>query len=133
MAYGRDKLARKGLDAVVVNDVARPGIGFDATDNEVTIVTADGERPVPRADKATIARAILQVADGSSTRPRRPRGGGGLMASVDEGSDAAPAATRSTPRPRSPGALAAAVRRVAEVREELLDDLLVCISPRATC
>ncbi len=28
--YGRDKLARKGLDAVVVNDVSQAGIGFDA-------------------------------------------------------------------------------------------------------
>ena len=30
LAYGRDKLARKGLDAIVVNDVSQPGIGFDA-------------------------------------------------------------------------------------------------------
>src|SRR5829696_3206007 len=47
LAYGRDKLNRKGLDAVVVNDVARPGIGFDGAENEVTIVTGDGERHVP--------------------------------------------------------------------------------------
>ena len=30
VAYGRDKLERKGLDAVVVNDISRPDIGFDA-------------------------------------------------------------------------------------------------------
>src|SRR5581483_6763810 len=47
VAYGRDKLARKGLDAVVVNDIARADIGFDTADNEVTIVTADGETHVP--------------------------------------------------------------------------------------
>ena len=41
---GRGKLERKGLDAVVVNDISRPEIGFDAPDNEVTIVTAAGER-----------------------------------------------------------------------------------------
>ena len=40
---------RKGLDAIVVNDVARPDIGFDAADNEVTIVTAGGERARRRA------------------------------------------------------------------------------------
>ena len=40
VAYGRGKLERKRLDAVVVNDIGRPGIGFDAPDNEVTIVTA---------------------------------------------------------------------------------------------
>ncbi len=59
--YGRGKLARKQLDAVVVNDVARPGIGFDAADNEVTILSASGERHVPRAAKAEVADAILDA------------------------------------------------------------------------
>jgi len=62
VAYGRDKLERKGLDAVVVNDVGRPGIAFDAGENEVTIVTAEGERHVPRASKAEIAQAVLDAA-----------------------------------------------------------------------
>ena len=35
LAYGRDKLERKKLDAVIVNDVSGAGIGFDAADNEV--------------------------------------------------------------------------------------------------
>jgi len=56
---GRAKLRRKGLDAIVVNDVSAPGTGFDAEDNEVTIVTRDGERHVPRAPKAEIAAAVL--------------------------------------------------------------------------
>jgi phosphopantothenoylcysteine decarboxylase/phosphopantothenate--cysteine ligase len=59
VAYGRDKLARKGLDAVVVNDISRPDIGFDSASNEVTIVVAGGEREVPRASKAEVARAVL--------------------------------------------------------------------------
>ena len=54
--YGRAKLARKGLDAIVVNDVAEPGIGFDAPDNEVTILVAgDTERHVTRTSKAAVA------------------------------------------------------------------------------
>src|SRR4051812_29529261 len=61
VAYGRGKLVRKGLDAVVVNDIARADIGFDSTDNEVTIVTAGGERHVPTASKDEIARVILDV------------------------------------------------------------------------
>jgi phosphopantothenoylcysteine decarboxylase/phosphopantothenate--cysteine ligase len=61
VAYGRGKLERKGLDAVVVNDVAAPGIGFDTADNEVTIVTVSGDHPVPRAAKADIARTILDT------------------------------------------------------------------------
>ena len=44
LRYGADKLARKGLDAIVVNDISRPEIGFDAGDNEVTILTRDGRR-----------------------------------------------------------------------------------------
>jgi phosphopantothenoylcysteine decarboxylase/phosphopantothenate--cysteine ligase len=59
LEYGRDKLARKGLDAIVVNDVGQVGIGFDAPDNEVTIITPDGERHVPRAAKAEVARTLL--------------------------------------------------------------------------
>jgi phosphopantothenoylcysteine decarboxylase/phosphopantothenate--cysteine ligase len=61
VAYGREKLARKDLDAVVVNDVGAPGIGFDAAQNEVTIVTPDAERHVPRASKAEVADAILDA------------------------------------------------------------------------
>ncbi len=61
LGYGREKLARKGLDAIVVNDVGQAGIGFDAPDNEVTIITADGERHVARAAKSEVARALLDV------------------------------------------------------------------------
>jgi phosphopantothenoylcysteine decarboxylase/phosphopantothenate--cysteine ligase len=63
LEYGRDKRQRKGLDAVVVNDVSQPGIGFDATDNEVTIVTAAGDEAVPRGTKAEVARAILATVE----------------------------------------------------------------------
>jgi phosphopantothenoylcysteine decarboxylase / phosphopantothenate---cysteine ligase len=59
LGHARGKLERKRLDAVVLNDVSRQGIAFDAPDNEVTIVTADGERHVPQASKAEVARAIL--------------------------------------------------------------------------
>ena len=59
LAQAREKRTRKGLDAVVLNDVSRPQIGFDTPDNEVTVVTAEGETAVPRAPKREIARAIL--------------------------------------------------------------------------
>jgi len=61
LAYGREKLVRKGLDAIVVNDISRADIGFDAAQNEVTIITAEGEHAVPRGAKAAVARAILEV------------------------------------------------------------------------
>lgn len=60
VAYGRAKLERKHLDAVVVNDISQPGVGFDAPENEVTIVLADGaERRLPRASKGHIAEGVL--------------------------------------------------------------------------
>jgi phosphopantothenoylcysteine decarboxylase / phosphopantothenate---cysteine ligase len=61
LAYGREKLARKSVDAVVINDIARTDIGFEGSHNEVTIVTAAGERHVPRTSKAEVARAVLQT------------------------------------------------------------------------
>jgi phosphopantothenoylcysteine decarboxylase / phosphopantothenate---cysteine ligase len=57
----RGKLERKGLDAVVLNDISRDDIGFDAADNEVTIVTASGEVHVPQAGKGEVAGAILDA------------------------------------------------------------------------
>ncbi len=58
--YGLAKLERKGLDAVVVNDISAPGIGFDSSDNEVTILAAGGTaRLVPKASKERVAQAVL--------------------------------------------------------------------------
>lgn len=59
VARARAKLERKGLDAIVVNDVSDASIGFDTEVNEVTIVERDGELPLPRATKAAVADAIL--------------------------------------------------------------------------
>ena len=55
LAHARGKLERKGLDAVVLNDVSDPSIGFDSAENEVVIVTAGRasstcrRRPRPRS------------------------------------------------------------------------------------
>jgi phosphopantothenoylcysteine decarboxylase/phosphopantothenate--cysteine ligase len=59
IAEARAKLERKGLDAVVLNDISRPEIGFDADRNEVTIVTRDEQWAVPLAAKDAVASAIL--------------------------------------------------------------------------
>jgi phosphopantothenoylcysteine decarboxylase/phosphopantothenate--cysteine ligase len=76
LAEGRRKLERKGVDAVVVNDISRPGIGFDAPDNEVAILLRDGaQRAVHRADKEQVARAVLDEVE----RLRALGGGGELQ------------------------------------------------------
>jgi phosphopantothenoylcysteine decarboxylase/phosphopantothenate--cysteine ligase len=59
LARAREKLARKGADLFVFNDVSRSDIGFDASENEVTLVSARGERALPKAPKDEIASAIL--------------------------------------------------------------------------
>jgi phosphopantothenoylcysteine decarboxylase/phosphopantothenate--cysteine ligase len=83
LEHARGKLAGKGLDAIVVNDISRSDIGFDVDANEVTILT-DGaalngagrgleasagaaqiiERHVPRTTKAEVAEAILDTVEG---------------------------------------------------------------------
>jgi phosphopantothenoylcysteine decarboxylase/phosphopantothenate--cysteine ligase len=57
--HARAKLDRKGLDAVVLNDVSQPGIGFDSDENEVVVLTRDGDHAVPRGPKSSVAAAIL--------------------------------------------------------------------------
>jgi phosphopantothenoylcysteine decarboxylase/phosphopantothenate--cysteine ligase len=69
---GRAKLARKGLDAVVVNDISRTDIGFDSGDNEVTIVSADGEWEVGRRPKAEVAAAVLDEVERLRTKAVAP-------------------------------------------------------------
>jgi phosphopantothenoylcysteine decarboxylase/phosphopantothenate--cysteine ligase len=55
----REKLANKKADLIVFNDVSRDDIGFDARDNEVVLVSPDGERRIEKAAKERIAAAIL--------------------------------------------------------------------------
>lgn len=63
LARARAKRERKRCDLIVFNDVSRSDIGFDAADNEVTIVGAAGERSVPKGAKAAVASAILDEAE----------------------------------------------------------------------
>jgi phosphopantothenoylcysteine decarboxylase/phosphopantothenate--cysteine ligase len=73
--YARGKLERKGLDAVVVNDISVSGIGFDSAENEVTIIAADGtEQRVPRARKDRVAAAVLDEVE-RIRMARKERGG----------------------------------------------------------
>jgi phosphopantothenoylcysteine decarboxylase/phosphopantothenate--cysteine ligase len=82
---GRGKLERKRLDAIVVNDISRAGIGFESEENEVTILTVDrGERRVPRSRKEHVARAVLDEVE--------------RLRALREGSDGARADTRSPAR-----------------------------------
>jgi len=59
----RRMLADKNVDLVVYNDVGREDIGFESPDNEVVLVTRDGESLVRKAPKAAIAAAILDAVE----------------------------------------------------------------------
>jgi phosphopantothenoylcysteine decarboxylase/phosphopantothenate--cysteine ligase len=60
----REKLANKRADLIVFNDVARDDVGFDALDNEVVLLSAEGERRIEKAPKERIAAAILDEVAG---------------------------------------------------------------------
>jgi phosphopantothenoylcysteine decarboxylase/phosphopantothenate--cysteine ligase len=59
VARARGKLERKGIDAIVVNDVSDSTIGFESGDNEVTVVSRSGDERLPRGSKRKVADAIL--------------------------------------------------------------------------
>ena len=53
------KLSRKSLDAIVVNDVSREGVGFDSDRNAVHIITHDEIVEVPETTKWDVAQRVL--------------------------------------------------------------------------
>jgi len=55
----RKKLASKSLDAIVVNDVSREGVGFDSHRNAVTIITRHDVVEVPETTKWEVAQRVL--------------------------------------------------------------------------
>ena len=55
----RKKLASKSLDAIVVNDVSREGIGFDSDRNAVTIISQGEVVEVPETSKWEVAHRVL--------------------------------------------------------------------------
>jgi phosphopantothenoylcysteine decarboxylase/phosphopantothenate--cysteine ligase len=55
----RKKLKSKSLDAIVVNDVSREGVGFDSDRNAVTILTESESIEVPETTKWEVAQRVL--------------------------------------------------------------------------
>ena len=61
LANARKKLESKSLDAIVLNDVSQPGIGFDSERNAVTILTHAGAETVPETSKWEVAHRVLDA------------------------------------------------------------------------
>jgi len=63
VAHAREKLRRKGCDLVVANDVSDETIGFNADDNRVTLIFADGRTvDLPKMPKTQLAEKLVGVA-----------------------------------------------------------------------
>jgi phosphopantothenoylcysteine decarboxylase / phosphopantothenate---cysteine ligase len=59
LARAREKRLAKNADLFVYNDVSRADIGFDALDNEIVVLSENGERTVEKAPKRVVAAALL--------------------------------------------------------------------------
>ena len=70
---GPREAERKGLDAVVVNDISRTDIGFDSADNEVTIVLAGGSARSAGARRRRSPRRSSTRSSAEAARYRRSR------------------------------------------------------------
>jgi phosphopantothenoylcysteine decarboxylase/phosphopantothenate--cysteine ligase len=62
IARAREKLLAKGADAIVLNDVSQPGIGFDSDRNAATFVTREHAIDIPEMTKRAMADLILDQA-----------------------------------------------------------------------
>ena len=62
VANATEKLRRKGLDLIVLNDVGSPGVGMGADDNAVTVLDRDGVvLTVERSPKLEVARRLVAL------------------------------------------------------------------------
>ena len=59
--HARGKLTRKRLDAIVVNDVSKPDIGFNSTENAATLIHASGETQLAKQDKYALAVSLIDL------------------------------------------------------------------------
>ncbi|MER1953870.1 MAG: phosphopantothenoylcysteine decarboxylase, partial [Aerococcus urinaeequi] len=57
--YGRNKLVKKEVNMIVANDVSDQTIGFNADDNQVTLITKDSERTLEKQSKIGVAVELL--------------------------------------------------------------------------
>jgi phosphopantothenoylcysteine decarboxylase / phosphopantothenate---cysteine ligase len=73
IANARAKLAAKGCDVVIANDVSEPGAGFGVDTNRVTVVDHESAIELPAGPKAEVAHRILDRVVGLSTPKRRRR------------------------------------------------------------
>jgi phosphopantothenoylcysteine decarboxylase/phosphopantothenate--cysteine ligase len=55
----RAKYEQKGVDLLVFNDILASGVGIGSLENEITIISPEGDVHIPRTSKAVCARAVM--------------------------------------------------------------------------
>jgi phosphopantothenoylcysteine decarboxylase/phosphopantothenate--cysteine ligase len=73
VANARGKLERKQLDAIVLNDVSLPGLGFGSERNAGEVLTSDGSRTIPEMSKREMAECILDEVVKLRARQQTPK------------------------------------------------------------
>ena len=77
LARARAKLKSKKVDLIVANDVSQPGAGFEVATNVATLVTHDGDEPLPLQSKSALAAVILdRIETMLAATPKALRGAG---------------------------------------------------------
>lgn len=70
ISHAQDKLQRKGCDLIIANDVSQSGIGFDSTENEVTLCFPHGKTTaLPRQSKTALAHELIRIISSSISHP----------------------------------------------------------------
>jgi phosphopantothenoylcysteine decarboxylase/phosphopantothenate--cysteine ligase len=57
----KKKINKKGCDAIILNDVSKPGLGFKSDDNEVVFLTHNNEIKITKSSKQKIGRKIVKI------------------------------------------------------------------------
>lgn len=73
VARAREKLTRKKIDLIVLNDISNPEIGFESADNAVALISSGSEIPLPQAPKDVIAEQILDRVDAMREERQSPQ------------------------------------------------------------
>lgn len=60
VAYGQEKLARKGLDLLVANDISAADAGFETETNRVILISRDAVEPLELMSKARVSEAVIE-------------------------------------------------------------------------
>ena len=75
IAHAQSKLDRKKCDLIIANDVSKPGIGFDSSENAVTLCFPNAEvHTLPKQSKQTLATVLFEtiLARATSLSPNPP-------------------------------------------------------------